>query len=149
MNITSIASPNVPDHSHNKTAQHWSSLSTLPCIFWDMFSRKENVTLLAARMSTQAFYRHYLPKKKGLVSFLVTFLDSLIGHTTQLRVNRSAVELSWIGLGNHGWSSLIGWKQALSLGMLQNGIVAEVVLVWGLNAEGSLCSHASHRLAHI
>lgn len=46
-------------------------------------------------------------------------------------------------------SSLIGWKQALPLGMLKDGVVAEVVLVWGLDAEGPLSSHASHRLAHV
>lgn len=45
--------------------------------------------------------------------------------------------------------SLIGWKQALPLGVFQNGIVAEVVLVRSLNAEGPLSSHASHRLAHV
>lgn len=33
--------------------------------------------------------------------------------------------------------------------MLQDGIVAEVVLVRGLDAESPLSSHASHRLAHV
>lgn len=59
MNITSITSPNVPDHSHSKTAQHWSSLFSLPQIFWHTFSRKEIITLLAA-VSTKVFYRDCL-----------------------------------------------------------------------------------------
>lgn len=33
--------------------------------------------------------------------------------------------------------------------MLQDGVVAEVVLVRSLDAEGPLSSHASHRLAHV
>lgn len=33
--------------------------------------------------------------------------------------------------------------------MLQDGVVAEVVLVWSLDAEGPLGSHASHSLAHV
>lgn len=48
-----------------------------------------------------------------------------------------------------GWSSLVGWEQALPLGVLQNGVVAEVVLVRCLNAKGPLCPHPSHRLAHV
>lgn len=35
------------------------------------------------------------------------------------------------------------------MGVLQYGVVAEVVLVRGLDAEGSLCPHAPHRLANI
>lgn len=56
---------------------------------------------------------------------------------------RSEVGGQWPG------SSLIGWKQALPLGVLQDGVVAEVVLVRGLDAEGPLSSHAPHRLAHV
>lgn len=56
---------------------------------------------------------------------------------------------SWAGLESQGQSSLIGWEQTLPLGVLQNGIVAEVVLVWCLDTEGPLCSHASHCLAYV
>ena len=35
------------------------------------------------------------------------------------------------------------------MGVLQNGIVAEVVLVRSLNAEGPLRPHAPHRLTHV
>lgn len=35
------------------------------------------------------------------------------------------------------------------MGVLQDGVVAEVVLVRGLDAEGPLRSHAPHRLAHV
>lgn len=75
----------------------------------------------------------------------------LIGHTPWLGVNRLTAEITGLmdRLGSQGRSSLIGWEQALSLGVLQNGIVAEVVLIRGLNAEGPLCSHAPHRLTHI
>lgn len=75
------------------------------------------------------------------------FTSSLNGHTTGqgLSVEISGL-VDWFGIGR---SSLIGWEQALPLGMLQNGVVAEVVLVRGLNAEGSLCSHAAHCLAYI
>lgn len=66
----------------------------------------------------------------------------------------STGEVLWAGELSEGegrWpgSSLIGWKQALPLGVLQDGVVAEVVLVRGLDAEGPLSSHASHRLAHV
>lgn len=147
MNITSITSLNVPDHSHNKTAQHWSSWFQSTMYFLRYVQQKRKCHIVGSQnVNTEAFfYRHCLGslsanKKKKRPSFTrqnlrgsLLFLYSLIGHTTR----------------HHGWSSLVGWKQALSLGMLQNGIVAEVVLVWGLNAEGSLCSHASHCLAHI
>lgn len=56
-------------------------------------------------------------------------------------------DLGACGLGSQG--SLVGWEQALPLGVLQNGIVAKVVLVRRLNAEGPLCSHAPHCLEHI
>lgn len=46
-------------------------------------------------------------------------------------------------------SSLIGREQALPLGVLQNSVVAKVVLVRSLDTEGPLRSHASHRLAHV
>lgn len=69
------------------------------------------------------------------------------GATSTREVLRAG-ELSE-GEGRWPRSSLIGWKQTLSLGVLQDGIVAEVVLVRGLDAEGPLSSHASHRLAHI
>lgn len=75
----------------------------------------------------------------------------------QMEENKGATstsEVLWAGElsggeGRWSWSSLIGWKQALPLGVLQNGVVAEVVLVRGLNAEGPLSSHASHCLAHV
>lgn len=57
---------------------------------------------------------------------------------------------SWINRGGAGGgTSLIGREQVLPLGVLQNGVVAEVVLVRGLNAEGPLRSHAAHRLADV
>ncbi len=63
----------------------------------------------------------------------------------------------WLGLDLFGlWlatsgpcCSLIGWKQALSLGMLENGGVAEIVLLGCLDAEGTLRSHPSNRLANV
>ena len=33
--------------------------------------------------------------------------------------------------------------------MLQNGVVAEEVLVWSLDTEGSLCPHETDSLPHI
>ena len=53
----------------------------------------------------------------------------------------------WLGVGRRG--SLIGRQQALPLGVFQDGVVAEEVLVWGLDAEGPLAPHAAHRLPHV
>lgn len=44
---------------------------------------------------------------------------------------------------------LLTEKEALFLGMLQDGVVTEEVLVWGLDAEGPLCSHVLDSLPHV
>lgn len=45
--------------------------------------------------------------------------------------------------------SLIGGGLSGTLGVLQDGSVAEIILFRGLDAEGTLRSHAPHRLAHV
>lgn len=43
----------------------------------------------------------------------------------------------------------VGEQEALALGVLQDGSVAEVILLGGLDAEGSLAPHAQHRLVDV
>lgn len=45
--------------------------------------------------------------------------------------------------------SLIRGGLSVTLGVLQDGSVAEIILFGCLDAEGSLRSHAPHRLAHV
>lgn len=45
--------------------------------------------------------------------------------------------------------SVVGGEQSMSLGMLEDGSMAEIVLFRGLNAEGTLCSHAPNRLVNV
>lgn len=79
------------------------------------------------------------------------------GHVRKLVFRRGGHVLAPAGPGSTYWqqkrrgvvrlrASLVGREQALPLSVLQNGVVAEVVLVRGLNAEGPLRSHAPHRL---
>lgn len=44
---------------------------------------------------------------------------------------------------------LLTEKKALSLGMLQDGVVTEEVLVWGLDTERPLCPHVPDSLPHV
>lgn len=61
------------------------------------------------------------------------------------RVSRLTAEKSLSSFG----ALLIRREQALSLGVFQYSIVAEVVLLRRLNAEGPLRSHATHCLKHV
>lgn len=65
--------------------------------------------------------------------------------SSRLTAEMSAVSCRWAGF----FFLLIRWQQALSLGMFQYSVVAEVVLLRGLNAEGPLRSHATHRLKYV
>lgn len=63
--------------------------------------------------------------------------------SSRLTAEMSVASCRWAGF------LLIRRQQALSLGMFQYSIVAEVVLLRGLNAEGPLRSHATHRLKYV
>lgn len=45
--------------------------------------------------------------------------------------------------------SLIRGGLSVTLAMLEDGSVAEIILFGCLDAEGALCSHAPHRLVHV
>lgn len=49
----------------------------------------------------------------------------------------------------HGQEVVAGGHHAFSLCKLQDCLVAKIVLLWGLDAEGPLGPHAGHRLEHI
>lgn len=49
----------------------------------------------------------------------------------------------------HGQEVVAGGHHALPLCKLQDCLVAEIVLLRGLDAEGPLGPHAGHRLEHI
>lgn len=110
-----------------------------------MFSHK-NVTFVGAEFSLFFCVKSgtvRLPWSAGAAFwvYLVTQQGSGVDRPT---AGTGLVRGSWGGRG-----SLIGWEQALPLGVLQDGVVAEVVLVRGLDAEGPLRSHAPHCLAHV
>lgn len=119
LNITSITSPNVPDHRPQNctTLEHFVHSTTY---FLEICSAKtkchnvggqDAITLKLRNVNTQAFLVTALswsgvPMKNGLVSKdshckEVSFLGSLIGHTTRLGVNRLTAEISglmdWFG----------------------------------------------------
>lgn len=48
-----------------------------------------------------------------------------------------------------GGLAVVGEQQPLTLGMLEDGGVAEVILLRGLDAEGALGPHAQHSLVDV
>ena len=92
----------------------------------------------------------------ALPSFFVWLSNYLPKRKKKKKRSTDCINLSRWMLGNRGigWGvgrrgSLIGRQQALPLGVFQDGVVAEEVLVWGLDAEGPLAPHAAHRLPHV